>query len=77
LKDPNLDGGEVERERAIQRMEMEEKISALHGAKLFKEFIGSINKESIMPSFLRSVMLHTPPPGQARKNQKHLKSLST
>lgn len=71
LKDPDLDGGALEREQAVRKLEMDEKISALHGAKLFKEFVGSINREGNMPSFLKNVMLHTPPPGQTRKKQNH------
>ena len=46
---------------------MDEKIGGLHGARAFKEFVLSSNKQGNMPSFLESVKLHTPPP-QSRRN---------
>lgn len=56
LLDPKLAESEVECEQAIRKKEMDEKISTLHGAKVFKEFV-STSKRGIMPAFLEPVKL--------------------
>lgn len=67
LKDPDLEYSALEREQATQKREMDEKIGALHGARAFKEFVMGTSKQGNMPSFLKSVKLHTPP-SQSRRN---------
>ena len=47
---------------------MDAKISALHGAKAFKEFI-TLNKRVSVPKFLEQVQLESPPPtAPAKRN---------
>ena len=64
-----MDVGETKSEHAVKKMETDEKILNLHGAKAFKEFAVGIgaDKRGIMPSFLEPVKLHSPLVIQGRR----------
>lgn len=64
-----MDIGETKSEHAVKKMEMDEKILNLHGAKAFKEFAVGIgaDRRRIMPLFLEPVKLHSPHVVQGRR----------